>query len=84
MYVLSQIHVGNKSYRRCVRVSFRLQISLRIHSQKITLVLGACAEPVYAPVFRIHRIHMFLGLQDPNPDPLVRGMDPDPSIVMQK
>jgi hypothetical protein len=37
------------------------------------------------PVFRsrIHRIHMFLGL--PDPDPLVRGMDPDPdpSIIMQ-
>ncbi len=35
---------------------------------------------------RIHRIHMFLGLQDPDPDPLVRGMDPDPdpSIIMQK
>jgi hypothetical protein len=35
---------------------------------------------------RIHRIHMFLGLQDPDPDPLVRGMDPDPdpSIFMQK
>ncbi len=39
---------------------------------------------------RIHRIHMFLGL--PDPDPLVSGMDPDPdpaldpdpSIVMQK
>ncbi len=37
---------------------------------------------------RIHRINMFLGLQDP--DPLVRGMDPDsapdpdPSIIMQK
>jgi hypothetical protein len=41
---------------------------------------------------RIHRIHMFLGLLDP--DPLVRGMgpvpdpaldpDPDPSIIMQK
>ncbi len=37
---------------------------------------------------RIHRIHMFLGL----PDPLVRGMDPDPdpaldpdpSIIIQK
>jgi hypothetical protein len=28
---------------------------------------------------RIHRIHMFLGLLDPNPDPLVRGMDPDPA-----
>ena len=40
---------------------------------------------------RIHRIHMFLGL--PDPDPLVRGMvpdpdpaldpDPDPSIIKQ-
>jgi hypothetical protein len=36
----------------------------------------------------IHRIHMFLGLLDP--DPLVRGMDPDPdpdpdpSIIKQK
>ncbi len=28
------------------------------------------------------RIHMFLGL--PDPDPLVRGMDSDPSIIMQK
>jgi hypothetical protein len=40
------------------------------------------------PVFRIriHRIHMFLGHKDP--DPLVRGMDPDPapdpSIIKQK
>jgi hypothetical protein len=41
---------------------------------------------------RIHRIHVFLGLQDPDPDPLVRCMDPDPdpaldpdpSIIMQK
>jgi hypothetical protein len=39
-------------------------------------------------VLRI-RIHMFLGLQDPNPDPLFRGMDPaldpdpDSSIIMQ-
>ncbi len=24
---------------------------------------------------------MFLGLQDPDPDPLVRGMDPDPDPV---
>ncbi len=29
---------------------------------------------------------MFLGLSDPDPDPLVRAMDPDqdPSMVMQK
>ncbi len=33
---------------------------------------------------RIYRIHMFFDL--PDPDPLVRGMDPDsdPSIIMQK
>ncbi len=35
---------------------------------------------------RIHRIHVFLCLLDP--DPLVRGMDPDPgldpSIIKQK
>jgi hypothetical protein len=34
---------------------------------------------------QIHRIHVFLGLLDPNPDPLVRGMvkvwsDPDPDL----
>ncbi len=26
---------------------------------------------------------MFLGLLDPDPDPLVRSMDPDPSITKQ-
>jgi hypothetical protein len=41
-----------------------------------------CFSAVYR--IRIHRIHMFLGL--PDPDPLVRCMDPDPdpSIIMQK
>ncbi len=48
----------------------------------------------FCPVLRIRiRIHMFLGLLDPDTDPLVRGMDPDPdaldpdpdpSIIMQK
>ncbi len=39
---------------------------------------------------RIRRIRMFLGLLDPAPDQLVRGMDPDPasdpdpSIAKQK
>jgi hypothetical protein len=39
---------------------------------------------------RIRRIRMFLGLLDPDSDPLVRGMDlgmdpdPDPSITKQK
>jgi hypothetical protein len=35
----------------------------------------------YKPVLRIR---MFLGLLDPDPDPLVRGTDPDPSIIKQK
>jgi hypothetical protein len=36
-------------------------------------------------VLRI-RIHLFFGLLGPDPDPLVRGMDPDPdpSIIKQK
>jgi hypothetical protein len=45
----------------------------------------------YIPVvlrirIRIHRIHVFLGLLDPDPDSLVRGLDPDPdpSIIKQK
>jgi hypothetical protein len=39
---------------------------------------------------QIHRIHVFLGLLDPesDPDPVVRGMDPnldlDPSNIKQK
>jgi hypothetical protein len=34
----------------------------------------------------IYIVHMFLGLPDPDPDPLFRCMDPDPdpSIIMQK
>jgi hypothetical protein len=48
------------------------------------------AKPVLWIRIWIHRIHMFLGLLDPDPDPLVRGMDPDPAldpdplIIMQK
>ncbi len=30
------------------------------------------------------RIRMFLGILDPDPDPLVRGTDQDPSIIKQK
>jgi hypothetical protein len=33
---------------------------------------------------RIHRIHLFLGLLDSDPDLLVIGMDPYPSINKQK
>jgi hypothetical protein len=38
------------------------------------------SEPVLRIRIRnqIHRIHMFWGLLDPDPDPLVRGMRTDP------
>ncbi len=48
------------------------------------LLYSAVLQPVLRIRIRIHRIHMFLVLQDPDLDPLVRGMDPDPSIIMQK
>jgi hypothetical protein len=44
-------------------------------------VVGMREHQNFESVFRI-RIHMFLGL--PDPDPLVRGMDPEPSISKQK
>ncbi len=47
-------------------------------------VLDTMGASTYKSVFRIriHRIHMFSGL--PDPDPLVRGMEPspDPSIIL--
>ncbi len=36
------------------------------------------------PVSRIHRIRIFLSLLDPDQDPIVRGTDPDPSIIKQR
>ncbi len=34
--------------------------------------------------YAVFRIHMFLGLPDPDADPLVRGMDPDPDPSIRK
>jgi hypothetical protein len=69
-----------------------LQSLLGLHVYSCTHRLGhrkpettsLCNPPGFRTVLRIriHRIHMFLGL--PDPDPLVRGMDPDPSIIMLK
>jgi hypothetical protein len=52
------------------------------------IIGGVVLTAVLRIRIRIHRIHVFLGLLDP--DPLVRGMDPDqdpdldPSNIMQK
>ncbi len=68
-------------------------LAMWIGSWKCLFSLGDDKYKIPA-VFRIriqiHRIHVFLGL--PDPDPLIRGMDPDPdlaldpdpSIIMQK
>jgi hypothetical protein len=44
-------------------------------------VFGSESKKAKQALIRIHCIHMFLGL--PDPDPLVRGMDPDPFIIKQ-
>ena len=59
---------------------WEFQSSVRVHCDQFRPVLRIRTR------IRIHRIHMFLGL--PDPDPLIRGMDPDPesdpSIIMRK
>jgi hypothetical protein len=47
-------------------------------------MLNPLAEAVFRILIRIriHRIHMFLGL--PDPDPFVRGVDPDPDPFISK
>ncbi len=42
------------------------------------------ADPKIDVFYPVLRIRMFLGLMDPDLDPLVRGTDPDPSIIKQK
>jgi hypothetical protein len=57
----------------------------RHYGLKITWkVASNIRTPVLRIRIRIHQIHLFLGLLDPDPDPLVRDMDPDPSIIKQK
>jgi hypothetical protein len=54
------------------------------------IIGGVVLTAVLQIGIRIHRIQMFLGLLDSDPDPLVRGMDPDldqdldPSNIQQK
>jgi hypothetical protein len=57
---------------------------------EIFILIYCSLHPLFRIRIWIHRIHMILGL--PDPDPLVRGLDPDPdpaldpdpSIIMQK
>jgi hypothetical protein len=49
---------------------------------KIKKALLEIFQPVLRIQIRIRRIRIFLGLLDP--DPFVRGVDPDPSIIKQQ
>jgi hypothetical protein len=61
-------------------------IQQRMFKQKFNLL--ACKSTARNLIKAVLRIwsRMFLGLLDPDPDPLVRGTDPDPapSIIKQK
>jgi len=58
--------------------SFSSRSTISAHTKKLLI------KAVLRIRIRIHRVHMFLGLLDPDPDLLVEGMDPDPSIIKQK
>jgi hypothetical protein len=70
----------------CITLAYIYYHGIIDHSG-ITFKVSHSISPTKAVLrIRIHRIHMFFGL--PNPDPLVRGMDPDPhpdpSMIMKK
>jgi hypothetical protein len=48
------------------------QISVVFHQFETGVRSGAIRSQVLPPVLRIHRIHVFLGLLDPDPDPWLR------------
>ncbi len=67
------------------RIFFHILCLLVCHStQCLSCTKYASYKIATVLRIRIRRIQMFLGLLDPDPDPLVRGMDPDPSIIKQK
>jgi hypothetical protein len=65
----------------CKNITWGLTKQNNLVPRMLLKILRLCVKPVL-------RIRMFLGLLDPDPDPLVRGTDPapapDPSIIKQK
>ncbi len=86
-----QIRTPDFRIRIWLLIRFQLLPSLILRMQKIFPLFPLfinCPTAYHLQsrsVFRIRiriRIHVFFGI--PDPDPLVRGMDPDPSIIMEK
>ncbi len=69
-----------------------VRILLGTNNQTFSLLgmLWAMFQIRFRVRIRIHQIHVFFGLPDPDPHPLVKVMDQDPaldpdsSIIMQK
>jgi hypothetical protein len=65
-----------------------IETIVRVAENTVDELTRGEGRQVSLPVNPVSRIHMFLGLpdSDSDPDPLVRGMDPDldPSIIEQK
>ena len=62
-----------------IQTLFRIQPVQRLPAARLQRKEGMLKTVLR---IRIRRIPMFLGLLDP--DPLVRGTDPDPSTIKQK
>jgi hypothetical protein len=77
-----QQKLSARSY--CLTV-YRLPAQTKMALAKQPAKNSSCTKDIMEkPVLRIRRIRTFLGLLDPDPDPLVRCTDPDPSIIKQK
>ncbi len=64
----------------CKKLECTVQNDYGIHVFFPGSHLGGCISWLIAVSgIRIRRIRMFLGLPDPDPDSIVRGMDPDPA-----
>ncbi len=90
---ISHLHMADYKVNYCMLLGGYRGAGSAETGEDLTPPPGRPYSVPFHTVFRIrsriqiHQIHMFLGLQDPDPDPLVRGMDPDldpdPSIIMQ-
>ncbi len=75
-----RIRIGIKKMPMHTLFSYWLRIGFALVANAMQVVLRLY---LLMPVFRIRiRIHVFLGLPDPNSDPIVRGMDPHPDPAL--
>jgi hypothetical protein len=82
------VHISNNQYNYFLNAKYWSQIQIRKDYSGSFLAKSSGLDRIglsLKPVLRIRiRSRKFLDLLDPDPDPLVRGMDSDPSIIKQK